>query len=32
MAGYQTLTGGGTMRDLLAAVMTSPTTFERSRN
>jgi hypothetical protein len=32
MAGYQTLTGGGTMRDLLAAVLSSPTTFERTRN
>jgi hypothetical protein len=32
MAGYQALTAGGTMRDLLAAVMSSPSTLERIRN
>jgi hypothetical protein len=32
MAGYQALTGGGTWRDLLAAVTSSPSTFERIRN
>jgi hypothetical protein len=32
MAGYQTLTGGGTMKDLLGAVVSSPSTFERVRN
>lgn len=31
LAGYQTLAAGGTMRDLVAAVMTSETTFARSR-
>ena len=31
-AGYQALTAGGTMRNLLAAVMSSASTFERSRN
>lgn len=31
LAGYQALTGGGTMKDLIAAVMTSETTFARSR-
>ena len=32
MAGYQSLTGGGTMHDLLSSVMSSPSTFERVRN
>jgi hypothetical protein len=32
MAGYQALTAGGTMRDLLAAVTSSPSTLERVRN
>ena len=31
-AGYRALTAGGTLRDLLAAVGSSPTTFERVRN
>ena len=32
MAGYQTLTAGGTMKDLLSAVVSSTSTFERVRN
>jgi hypothetical protein len=32
MAGYQALTGGGTWRDLLAAVTSSASTYERTRN
>jgi len=32
MAGYQTLTAGGTMKDLLGAVVSSSSTFERVRN
>ena len=32
MAGYQTLTAGGTMKDLLGAVVSSTSTFERVRN
>ena len=32
MAGYQTLTSGGTMKDLLRAVASSASTFERVRN
>ena len=32
MAGYQTLTSGGTMKDLLSAVASSASTFERVRN
>jgi hypothetical protein len=31
MAGYAALTGGGGFRDLIAAVMSSPTTYERTR-
>jgi hypothetical protein len=32
MSGYQALTSGGTMRDLLSAVTSSASTFERVRN
>jgi hypothetical protein len=32
VGGYQALTAGGSMRELLAAVMTSESTFERIRN
>ena len=32
ISGYQTLTAGGTMKDLLAAVVSSTSTFERVRN
>jgi hypothetical protein len=32
VAGYQALTAGGTWRDLLAAVASSPSTYERNRN
>jgi hypothetical protein len=32
MSGYQSLTAGGTMHDLLSAVMSSASTFERVRN
>jgi len=32
MSGYQSLTGGGTMHDLLSAVLSSASTYERVRN
>jgi hypothetical protein len=32
MAGYQTLTAGGTMKDLLGSLVSSSSTFERVRN
>jgi hypothetical protein len=32
MAGYQTLTTGGTIKDLLSSVTSSASTFERVRN
>ncbi len=32
MAGYQAIAGGGTLKDLVAAVMSSPSTVERIRN
>jgi hypothetical protein len=32
MAGYRALAAGGTMKDLVAAVMTSPSTVERARD
>ena len=32
MSGYQALTAGGTMHDLLSAVMSSASTYERVRN
>ena len=32
MAGYQALTAGGTMKDLLSAVVSSASTYERVRN